>query len=132
MRRNRRKVDGEVTFGWIATRLLLFVLLVSFLLGITFLKHHNLKLGDQWKVLDDELTQEIKKTKQLELRLTSYKTPKMLERQINTYHLTMVRPSESQIRRLPDPDLNSDVRVAKTRMIAQSELTRSTPIARTP
>ena len=38
MARNRRRVDGEVTFSWVVTRLLLFVLLVGSLFSIVYLR----------------------------------------------------------------------------------------------
>jgi len=104
MARNRRKVEGEVTFSWIATRMLLFVLLVGFLLGITFLKRRNLKMGDELRGLDRELEVALEKSQAIEGQLTRYLTPRELEAKNLHWGLGMTRPMESQIRRFREPE----------------------------
>ncbi len=103
--------------SWIATRLLLFVLLVGFLLGITFLKRRNLKLGDELSALDRELKGAREKTSSLEAQLARYKTPRELETKVSRWGLGMVRPAESQIRRLPDPENM----ISRSRMLVQAD-----------
>ena len=120
MARNRRKIDGEVTLSWIVTGLLLFVLLVGFLLGITFLKRRNLKMGDELRVLHRELSLAYAKTTTLEAQLARYKTPRELESKVSQWNLGMVRPVESQIRRLRDITVISDG-IIRPRVLVQAD-----------
>ena len=103
MARNRRKLNGEVTFAWVATKLLIFVLLVSFFLGITILQRRNLKLGDDLRNLDHDLKAAVEKNAALEAQMAQYKTPRELESRMTRFGLGMVQPTEVQVRRLPDP-----------------------------
>jgi hypothetical protein len=105
MAKNRRRVEGEITFSWVAMKLVLFIFLVGCLLGITFLKQRNLKMGDELRVLDQELNLALEKTRGLEIQIARYKTPRELESKIARWHLAMVRPDESQIRRVQEFDL---------------------------
>jgi len=132
MARNRKRVEGEVTFSWIATRLLLFLLMVGFLLGITFLKRRNLKMGDELSALDRELKLAQGKTSDLGAQLARYKTPRELENKILRWHLVMARPSESQIRRLREPEAVTVPlsRMVKSGMLAQADSIH--PATRTP
>jgi hypothetical protein len=118
MAKNRRRVDGEVTFAWVAARLLLFTLLVSFLLGITFLKRRNLQLGDELRKVDRDLKVALEKTSSMELQLARYKTPHELEAKNIKWKIGMVRPNEDQIHRVAEPGVLSAVRKAKSSMVA--------------
>ncbi len=129
MARNRRRVDGEVTFSWVAARLLLFMLMVGFLLGITFLKNRNLKMGDELRALDHDLKIAQEKTASLEAYLTRCKTPRALEARLAALGLNMVRPQESQIRRLREPG-DSFEEAGRHRMLAQADPVRAA--SRTP
>lgn len=129
MARNRRKMEGEVTFSWFITRVVLFVLAVACGLGIVFLKNHTYRLGGQFKTLEGELAAACKTTSNLEAQLADLKTPRALEAKMTSWGIVMVRPSEMQIRRLPDPSL-WDERTTHPRMIAQADVSRSA--SRTP
>ena len=124
MARNRRKVDGEVTLLWIGTRLLLFILLVGFLLGMTLLKGRCLKLGDELAVVDRDLKQAQDKTKYLEAQLARYKTPRELEAKIAYWRLGLVRPTDAQKRWVKEPDISDGV--IRPRILAQADSISST------
>jgi hypothetical protein len=118
MARNRRRVDGEVTFSWIAARLLLFTLLVGVLLSITFLKNRNLRLGDDLRQVDRELKLAMEKTESLKSQLARYKAPQELEAKNSKWKMGMVRAEERQIRRFREPQYLPS-RKTKSNMIAQ-------------
>jgi hypothetical protein len=129
MARNRRRVEGEMMFSWLALRLLLFALVVGFLLGITLLKRRNLKLGDESGRLDRELEQARKDTATLEGNLARCKTPGELEKKVAAWRLGMMHPSESQIRRLRDPEGGGD-EGSRSGMLAQASPMNSNSRAR--
>ncbi len=120
MARNRRRVEGEVTYSWIAVRLLLFVLIVAILLEILFMKNRNLKLGDELRTLEHELQVTQEKTSSLEAQLAHYKTPRELEAKLIRWNLGMIRPAQSQIRRLHEPEDYSDG-VIRPRILVQAD-----------
>ena len=120
MARNRRKADGELTFSWVATKLLLFCLLVGLFLGVTFLQRRNLRMGDELRVLDRELSQAKQKTVNLEALLARCKSPRELENSMVRLRINMARPSEDQIRRFREP-VDSDDEVIKPRLLVQTD-----------
>jgi cell division protein FtsB len=124
MAKNRRRVEGEVTFSWIAARLVLFTLLVGFLLGITFLKQRNLKMGDELRALDRDLKAAQEKTSALEAQVARYKTPRELESKNARWRLGMIRPDESQIRRFRDPVLMTRKDLSPN-MLVKADLVRT-------
>lgn len=119
MARNHRRVEGEVTYSWIAVRLLLFALIVGIMLGILFMKNRNLKQGDELRVLERELKMAQEKTASLESQLARYKTPRELENKMARWNLGMVRPSESQIRRIYEPEFYANGQV-RPRILADA------------
>jgi hypothetical protein len=123
MARNRRKVEGEVTVSWIFTRLLLFFLMVGFLLGILFLKRNNLKLGEEARLLDQEVKRAQQRTSLLEATLAQCRTPRELENKIARWRLPMVRPQEEQILRFRDPE-GIDEQLTKPREFVQVDSIR--------
>lgn len=123
MAQNRRRVDGEVTFSWIATRMVLFCLVVGFLLGILFLKRRNLKMGDELAVLDRDLKQATEETTNLEAQLARMQTPRELESKLVRWQLGMTRPVDGQVRRLREPDA-VPVGVGQERLLVQAESAR--------
>lgn len=123
MARNRRRVDGEVTFSWIAARLLLFTIVVGLVLGITFLKRNNLKRGDELRELDAKLKIAREEAESLRSRLVLCKAPRALESRMAALGINMVRPQESQIRRLRDPSDSVD-ETGRRRMLAFAGSTR--------
>lgn len=124
MARNRRKVEGEVTFSWIAARLMLFVMVVGLFLGIVLMKNRNLKMGDELRTIDQELQAATQKTAGLEAQLARSRTPHELEAKVKAWRISMVRPAEIQIRRLRDPSTAPDVN-SRARMLAQADAIRS-------
>ncbi len=120
MARNRRKVEGEVTYSWIAVRLLLFVLVVGVLLEILFVKNRNLKLGDELRTLEREVQIAQERTGGLKAQLTYSKTPRELENKLTRWNLGMIRPSEGQIRRLVEPSDDTDG-VIRPRILVQAD-----------
>ncbi len=124
MARNRRRVEGELTFSWVATRMLLFFLVVGFLLGITFLKRRNLKMGDEVAALDRELKLAMEETSSLETQLARIKTPRELENKLARWQLGMTRPDDAQVRRLREPDADTDG-AGRARMLVQADPVRA-------
>ena len=126
MARNRRKVEGEVTLAWLATRLMLFVMLVGFLLGILFLKSRNLKMGDEIRNLDHDLKLAQEKTSGLEVQLARCKTPREIEMRMVKMHIHMVAPVKGQVCWFPEPEAwpGSSLR---PRMFVQTESSRLSP-----
>ena len=124
MARNRRRVDGEVTYSWIAVRLLLFVLIVGVVLGVLFMKNRNLRLGEELRVLERDLKLAQQQTAALETQLAHYKTPRELESKMQRWNLAMVQCTESQIRRVPEPDAARDGMI-RPRLLVQAEPVRS-------
>lgn len=120
MARNRRKVEGEVTLAWVAARLFLFMLVVGCLLGITILKSRNLKMGEELTRLDRELKQAEELTGNLEAQLARFKAPREIESKLSRWHLMMVHPAETQIRRFAEPDAKS-FNVIKPKFLVQSQ-----------
>lgn len=118
MAKNRRRVDGEVTFSWIVARLLLFTLLVGVLLSVTFLKNRNLRLGDEFRQIDRELKLAKEKTESLKTQLARYKAPQELEAKNLKWKMGMVRADERQIRRFSEPQYLPS-RKTKSNMLAQ-------------
>lgn len=132
MARNRRRVEGEVTFSWVITRLILFVLLVGFLLGITFLKRRNLKMGDELSKLDRDLKLVCGKTANLEVQLAHYRTPRELESKMARWRIVMVRPSENQLRRFPEPESLTDQNRKPRVLVQNNSETLQASLARSP
>ena len=124
MARNRRRAEGEVTYSWIVVRLLLFVLIVGVVLGILFLKNRTLRQGEELRVLEREVKLAQQKTSALETQLAHYKTPRELENKMARLNLVMVRPAESQIRRVPEPEESRDGLI-RPRMLVQADPGRS-------
>lgn len=121
MAHNRRKADGEMTFAWVATRMLLFFLLVGLLLGVTLLQRRNLRMGEELRVLDRDLVSAKQKTAILEAQLARCKSPTELENRMVRMNIALVRPTEEQIRRLVEPDDGGD-EIVRPQMLAQAEL----------
>ncbi len=128
MARNRRRVEGEVTFTWIITRLLLFVVLVGCLLGILYFKRDCLKIGDELSGLSRELETWQQKTKSLEVQLAHYKTPRELENKLAYWRIEMIRPNENQIRRFREQDVQQE-KIIRPRLLVQANPVRLTPRA---
>lgn len=124
MARNRRRAEGEVTYSWIAVRLLLFVLIVGVVLGILFLKNRTLKQGEELRLLEREVKLAQEKTAALETQLAHYKTPRELENKMARWGIVMVRPAESQIRRVAEPE-ESRGGLIRPRLLVQAETGRS-------
>jgi len=129
MARNRRKVEGELTFSWVITRLVLFCLLVGLLLGITFLQRRNLRMGDELRRLDHDLGFASQKRVNLEALLARCKSRRELEGRMARLHLNMACPTENQIRRFYEPG-TSEEGIIMPRMLVQTEPIH--PTGRTP
>jgi cell division protein FtsB len=102
MARNRRRVDGEVTFSWMAGKIVMFMVAVACLLGITFLKQRNLKMGDEIVQLDRELRKIGDLNASINSQVARCKAPRELEARMARLKLTMVHPAEHQIRRVAE------------------------------
>lgn len=124
MARNRRKADGEVTWGAMLPRLTIFILIVGLLLGLSAIQRRNLMLGEDLRKLEQDLQKEEKATTSLKASLDREIAPRELERKMATWRIAMVQPSETQIRRLRDPAAVDAL--PRPRILAQAEPPRST------
>lgn len=110
MARNRRRVEGELTYSWFIAKLLVFCLGVGLVLGLTFVHRQNFRMGEELRVLDRELQLAKEKTAHLEILLAHQRTPRELQNRMERFGMGMVRPTEDQIRRFREPeDLESGV-----------------------
>lgn len=127
MARNRRRVDGELTWGAMLPRLTIFILIVGLLLGLSAIQRRNLVLGEDLRLLEQELQKEAKATASLKANLDREVAPRELERKMATWRIAMVQPSEAQIRRLRDPAAADTA--PRPRILAQVETVHPAPRA---
>ena len=123
MARNRRKADGEVTWGAMLPRLTIFILIVGLLIGLSAIQRRNLMLGEDLRKLEQELMKEAKITASLKASLNREISPRELDRKMATWRIAMVQPSEGQIRRLRDPEATDAA--LRPRILAQAEASRA-------
>jgi hypothetical protein len=123
MARNRRKADGEVTWGAMLPRLTIFILIVGLLIGLSAIQRRNLMLGEDLRKLEQDLMKEAKITASLKASLNREISPRELDRKMATWRIAMVQPSEAQIRRLRDPEATDAA--LRPRILAQAEASRA-------
>jgi hypothetical protein len=124
MARNRRRVDGELTFSWFIAKLLVFGLGVGLVLGLTFVHRQNFRMGEELRVLDHELQLAQEKTAGLEVQLAHLRTPRELQARMERFNLNMARPTEEQMRRFHEPE-ELDSGVIAPRIVVQANPIRT-------
>ena len=122
MARNRRRVEGELTFGSMGPRLVIFFLIVGLLLGLIGIQRRNLALGEELRVVEQDLKKALLATASLKANIDRELAPRELERKMGAWRIMMVQPSEAQIRRLRDPS-QADA-AGRPRMLAQAVQTQ--------
>jgi len=120
MARNRKYQSAAIRFGPAVKAFLLCLLIGGSGVGYVWQKDQISQLGQQIKKREMRLRELAYQNDKSEKQLAFMRTPLFLESRIRSLNLGLVRPEQSQVWRLPEPQREAAGRPAEPQYVARN------------